>query len=389
MTPKKIPIPGYFLSSLLGRVPLTAEKARSFLPLDRPGSGFSPKQGITYGQYFDLIKAAISRENFDRLAQAAGLQLKKDLAGRDLEKILIFSEKHGSLYHPAKIEVRTPLGKAFFVMNVALSATGNRILGSEFETLHALGRTFPYPFLPGVYFLEQVPFPPEVGEGEAGMFLADWFEGYHEFHLSRDPSDSRLKPVLWNGEDPPLFLTGEEARRVYYQTARILTRYYNFSTYQQIFPWHHGAGDFVIRKEGPTLEVKLITARQYGAMADPSELPAEEALLFFYLNLSLRTRLDRLDGVGEVVWAGEGSLEGTLLGFLEALDIKSQEEAWPERLLPEFLRKLRSLSLDALEERLAALLESFSPEAPDVPVIRRHFSEHVKDLGRILREVRR
>ena len=322
-----------------------------------------------------------------RLAWASGLQLKKALAGQDLETILIFSEKHGNLYHPAKIEVRTPLGTALFVMNVALSATGNGILGSEFETLHYLGGTFPYPFLPRVYFLEQVPFPPEVGEGEAGMFLADWFEGYHEFHLSRDPSDGRVKPVLWNGEDPPPFLTGEEARQVYFQTARILTLYYNVLTYQQIFPRHHGAGDFVIRKGGPALEVKLITARQYGAIADPSDLPAEEALLFFYLNLSLRTRLDRLDGVGEMVWAGEDSLEGTLLGFLEALDIKSREEAWPERFLPEFLRKLRGLSLEALEERLAALLESSSPEAPDIPVIRRHFSEQVKDLGRILKEV--
>jgi hypothetical protein len=384
---KKTPILGYFDSSLLGRVPLDPEKARSLLPLDRPGSGLSQKQGITYGQYFDCIKAALSREDFMRLAWASGLQLKKALAGQDLETILIFSEKHGNLYHPAKIEVRTPLGTALFVMNVALSAAGNGILGSEFETLHYLGGTFPYPFLPRVYFLEQVPFPPEVGEGEAGMFLADWFEGYHEFHLSRDPSDGRVKPVLWNGEDPPPFLTGEEARQVYFQTARILTLYYNVLTYQQIFPWHHGAGDFVIRKGGPALEVKLITARQYGAMADPSDLPAEEALLFFYLNLSLRTRLDRLDGVGEVVWAGEDSLEGSLLGFLEALDIKSREEAWPERFLPEFLRKLRGLSLEALEERLSALLESSSPEAPDLPVIRRHFSEQVKDLGRILKEV--
>jgi hypothetical protein len=91
--------------------------------------------------------------------------------------------------------------------------------------------------------------------------------------------------------------------------------------------------------------------------------------------------------VGEVVWAGEDSLEGTLLGFLEALNIKSREEAWPGGFLAEFLRKLRGLSLEALEERLAALLESSSPEAPDIPVIRRHFSEQVKDLGRILKEV--
>ena len=50
-----------------------------------------------------------------------------------------------------------------------------------------------------------------------------------------------------------------------------------------------------------------MAARQYGPLIGPEDLPREEALFFFLLNLTLRIRLDRLDGVGEIAYVQAGS----------------------------------------------------------------------------------
>lgn len=146
-------------------------------------------------------------------------------------------------------------------------------------------------------------------------FLADWFEGFHEFHLSLDPVDGIIKLILWNGSPSPFYLSKQQARSVYFEISNILTLFYNPRTYDQIFPWHHGAGDFVVKLDGGRIEVRLVTVRQYGPLADPEAMSVEEALVFFFLNLSLRMRLDRLDGVGEIAWAGEECLNSTWEGL--------------------------------------------------------------------------
>ena len=86
--------------------------------------------------------------------------------------------------------------------------------------------------------------------------------------------------------------------------AAILTGYFDTRSFAQIYPWHPAAGDFIARIAGDGVAVRLVAARQYGPLVGPPDLPPEEALLFFFLNLTLRLRVDRLDGVGEVAWAG-------------------------------------------------------------------------------------
>ena len=78
-----------------------------------------------------------------------------------------------------------------------------------------------------------------------------------------------------------------------------------------------------------------MAARQYGPLIGPEDLPWEEALFFFLLNLTLRIRLDRLDGVGEIAWADEGCLSSAFDGFFLALEEKVERgeftEDFPER----------------------------------------------------------
>ena len=81
------------------------------------------------------------------------------------------------------------------------------------------------------------------------MFLGDWFDGFHEFHLTQQADSDELAMVVWDGATARCLLSEKQAMDLYRKTAMILTACYDPITLCQIFPWHHAAGDFVVRVE--------------------------------------------------------------------------------------------------------------------------------------------
>ena len=72
-----------------------------------------------------------------------------------VDEVVICAEKHGSDYHPARIEVLCGGKRATFVMNVAVTARGKARLGHEFDVLQKLNGKYGYPFLPRPYLRGQ------------------------------------------------------------------------------------------------------------------------------------------------------------------------------------------------------------------------------------------
>jgi hypothetical protein len=265
-------------------------------------------------------------------------------------------------------------------MNVAVTARGKAWVCREFEVLQYLNSKYDFPFLPRAYF-----------QGEAflssmPMFLGDWFQGYHEFHLSIDKEDGSQKLVFWDTDKGHCYLSRPRVRQVYSQAAKILTLYYDIKTFEQIFPWHHAAGDFVVKTHEKSMDVKLVTARQYAAMLEPAEgVSVHEALLFFLLNLTLRMRLDRLDGVGAVAWADDESMDATLEGFVEGLWTKERQGVIEIGFVDGFVQHVRSLAKEDLSFRFHALIDACDQAAPDIPVIRDHLERHILKFYSALR----
>ena len=117
--------------------------------------------------------------------------------------------------------------------------------------------------------------------------------------------------------------------------------------------------------------------RQYGALLenpDKDDITLLEAMLFFLVNLSIRTRLDRLDGVGEVVWSGLAAVEGTVQGFMDGLSAKVPR--WDLR----FKEFFASVSLLELREICEAVVDSYHPLAPELPVVRDHLAVHAAEV---------
>ena len=174
--------------------------------------------------------------------------------------------------------------------------------------------------------------PAEPGTGihaiTISFVLGQWFSDFHEWHLSYDRANKARKISLWNTETGNRFLSDSEARELIRQAATILTLYYDCQTFQQIAAWHHAAGDFVARHRGDGLDVRLITVRGYEPLPgfSPGEgTSIEMPLVVFFLNLTMRMRLDRLDGVGDLAWLQEFAVIETVRGFLEALAIHEKK----------------------------------------------------------------
>ena len=378
----------YLVPSPRGHVPLDEITSNVPLRLTRGGtpSAFGPP--VTLGQYFRAIKDVISRDTYGPLVDATARQLGEDISLTDIQQILIYGEKHGSDYHPARIEVAVNDASAAFVMNVAVTARGKDRLCREFDVLQHLNSKYSYRFLPQTYFRGETLYRSGPGENNMLMFLADWFKGYHEFHLSIDQNDHSQKLVVWDTDKGHQHLSPSQAGQAYRLAAKMLTLHYDIKTFEQIFPWHHAAGDFIVRAQEDFLDVKLVTARQYAPMVERSEgVSVQEGLLFFLLNLSIRMRLDRLDGVGAVAWADDECLDATLEGFVEGLRIKEAQGMIEGGFVDGFIQHLRFLSKSDLSARFHALADACDQGAPDMPVIRGHLDGHVSKFRLTLRNL--
>ena len=206
----------------------------------------------------------------------------------------------------------------------------------EYDLLQRLNNKFEYSYTPKVYGTGEIYLDDDL---KVSLFLGQWFEGYHEFHISSEPANSSKKLLIWDPDCGGFFLSKNQTGKLYRQASMILTLYYDIESFNQIFPWHHAAGDFVIRIREDEIDLKLVTVRQYAPLFDHNDAIEEkekslqviiEAILVFFLNLSIRMRLDRSDGVGNIVWSDDCAVKETVNGFYQALDSKPQVPLIPE-----------------------------------------------------------
>jgi hypothetical protein len=340
---------------------------------------------LTYGRYLRMVKQFISRDSYKLLLEAVSNRVGKTVTLRDVDEIIIRSEKHGAMYHVAKIELYLKETVIRFAVNVTFSPHGKDCMNQEFAVLKQLHKKFPS-FLPTVYFMGEEKYEAEKGGKEsAPMFLGEWFTGYHEFHLTVDPIDSKQKVIIWDYDHGYKFASDRQGREIYKQAANILTLYYDIDTFRQIFPWHHSAGDFIVRADPDDgqIDVKLITVRGYDPMiAFSTDEPHNKlaALTHFLSALSIRMRLDRLDGIGEIVWADDIYVDGVIEGFFYGLKLKENAGEYDSGKVEEYILILQSLTRDDWNDILAESLDIYSENDPDLTMILQHLNQHSDKL---------
>jgi hypothetical protein len=368
------------------------------IPLSRHPSDrtFEPDSDIfiNHGDYYTAARNFLQKDRYAIITQTVSQYLYRNITADEIEEIRIFLDKHGEFYHPAKVEAVLQAVKIPFVLNVAVTDVGKQYAQREYRLLKRLNTQYPDSFIPKVYALDSV--FTKMDQVETRMFLGEWFEGFNEFHMSLDPSDGKCKIIVWDHEHGNFFLTPHQTMELYRQAAKILTYYYNVETFEQIFSWHHAAGDFVLTCQKDDIELKLVTVRQYRSMFEntivsesikPDSELILEALLVFFLNMAIKMRIDRLDGVGDIVWSDDSALKGILKGFFEALALKPEISVFEEPLNDGFRQHLLSCSHADFFDLNHAIVHTYPLKAPEVPVIRQHLEKHVEGLYNSIRQL--
>jgi hypothetical protein len=396
----RMPRFSYFLSDIKNPVQEENPIWQAPIPLSRTHSAgtFVSKKDmlIHHGDCFLAARDFLEEDRYAIITQAVSKHLHRQIPFNEIDEVRVILDKHGAFYHPAKIEAVLKDVQISFVLNIAVTEIGRQCAQREYLILEMLNADASYSFIPDVY--AQGIITTKVDRVETRMFLAEWFEEFHEFHLSRDSSDGTVKIVVWDNDRGNFFLTKNQTVHLYRKAAKILTYYYNIETFEQIFSWHHAAGDFVLKCRKEDVEVKLVTVRQYRSMfkknihLDHKTPDAElilEALMVFFINMAIKMRIDRLDGVGEMVWSDKIALIGILKGFFEGLALKPPVDVFEAPLALDdcFRQHLLACSAADFSDMNHAIVRGYAPQASEVPVIRQHLARHIEDLYNASRQL--
>jgi hypothetical protein len=359
----------------------------SALPEARQRDAGGDAPGMTYGAYLEALREALEKDGAALVREAVRTRL-GDAAENSLEEIAVTPVKHGAFYHPARVDVKTGAGVCRFAANVAIAEPGLSCLAHETGVLRALEAFRPGPYAPKARGAALAEAAREDGTRQpVAVLLTDWFSGFHEFHLSgKTGAEEGLGVRIWDKGHTGRFLDPREEAELYWSMAFVLGYYYDLGTSGQVLAWHNAAGDFVVRAARGRVEARLVTARHYGPLAGGGD-DAEEALFLGLMatlaNGTLRLRLDRLDGVGELALAEARAVWPAVLGFFAGLARAFSETASGEPLNP-FLKHLKEQTEEDWGECLEALLEACPDGSPDLPALRAGAPGHCRELGRAL-----
>jgi hypothetical protein len=380
----KFPPVNLLRSSFDGPAPFTPGLLKSRVPLERPtGSDDTELSPITYEAYTAALKRFVIRQQ-DYLSQIVAA----NACNEKVEKIDLIVEKHGPDYHPAHIVINKDV---HLVLNVAFTERSQTLLKNEFDHFRYIRRKISTDSIPEMYLLDSETLEkPNGNTSRMLIMMGDWLEGFHEFHLSNEAKGRSLRLLLWDMDHGYTFLSESQSEVIWRKAAYILTNFYDAKTFEEIFPWHHASGDFVASPVNEELDLKLITIRQYGPRLEFHEHSPENqvtAMALFLVNLSIQMRLDRLDGVGEIVWAPDCSVEPTLKGFIDALRRKVEDGKCDERLMNGFSKNLKQLCPSELTKIFQAVVESYDSEAPDIPIINSNLAHHIFSVYKAIQRV--
>jgi hypothetical protein len=103
---------------------------------------------VSYADYFQAARSFLESDSYKIITRAVIQQLGRDAKPQDIEEIRIHLEKHGQFYHPARIETILFEKQLSFVLNVAISESGRRLIKREYHLLNRLNAVQSFHYFP-------------------------------------------------------------------------------------------------------------------------------------------------------------------------------------------------------------------------------------------------
>jgi hypothetical protein len=346
---------------------------------------------FTLLDYFSSIERFVLQDEGQFLLHALRHQMKRDVSLDDIRRMVIRSEKHGAFHHVCRIELFLATDSVPLAVYTAVTEKGRDSLAREFNTLARLSQAFSLPYLPKVHVMREWFHSPGRQDTKLLFILAEWLDGYHEWHFHRGEGQDAYALCIWDIQRGYRLASPSERFEIFRQAAKILTLYYDVASSCQIHPWSHAAGDFVVKRSDEGLDVKLSSARGYGPILkfDGSEkFKLLIAFMYFLLDLSIGMRIDRCEGTGEVVWADKQDLAATIMGFLEGMALK--DDAQKDLLGPagDPAPFLKGFAPEELMKLCRHLKEAYTHmDSETLATISRNLEPHCVQLCEVIKEV--
>jgi hypothetical protein len=214
-------------------------------------------------------------------------------------------------------------------------------------------------------------------------------DGFHEFHLSAVADNDQARVIVWDDDHCNRELTTFQVRELLRQAALVLAYAYNPLTLEAILDWHHAAGDFVVNLAGVDLGVRLISVRRYAPMAElgqPDVAALLDALLVYLVDISLRLRADRSDGIGHAVCHPTQVVSAICLGFFQGLQAGASQRGLPEDFV-QIVRRFCALHDEkALMPIVEAILMKYAPDDDARPLLQASSRAHAATMVQALAE---
>jgi hypothetical protein len=358
--------------------------AKSFFP--------NTCEAFTVGEYFLAARNFLITDNSDMLYRA--VTSLSDKCGR-IQAIDISLEKHGAFYHPLKITIATQsCSPLYLVLNGAVKEPGLTLVKTECRLLANMASRVIPSFIPRAFGAGEI----TVNGKKAAFFLGEWFAGFCEFHVTRTSNGNQV--AVWQDDGTHMVIPWQTAAGIYEKIAYILTAYYDIHTGNEIYPWHHAAGDFVAAAGAlQTWDVRLITIRGTAPVKNAAgDISAPGAhllscLLFYFLNLTLRMRLDRMDGTGPMVFLPQSILDATIKGVLTALDHRAngflgagtEDPPVPKDICPVFVDFVNGFSQAQLKDIMANLVDAWPSDAAERELVHENLFFHCAGICQVLK----
>jgi hypothetical protein len=334
----------------------------------------------TCGEYFQAARDFLLQDDMTLLRRAADQALARSVAVRDVEGVGVYLVKHGALYHPARIEVSVAGHTVALVLNVAISARGRQALPVEFEAVSRLTHELSRPCWPQLY---------GHGHGKSAdgrswpMLLGAWLEGFYEFHLAESAAPGELTVVVWDTDRGHWNLSPHQQDLLIGKAAEILTYAYHPLTFEAILHWHHAAGDFVVRQHADGIDVRLITVRDYAPLVitDTADVEAVlDAIVAFVVGMSLRLRLDRLDGVGRLACYPRSVVSAIWTGFREGLRAAAAERGLPHDFADAVVQFFKLQGVRRLTPIAQSIIERYPADSETRRLLQKICGRHLEAL---------
>jgi len=371
----------YLFSSQQGDV-VASEEMLSRPFIIRP---FERHPFINLKDYFDAIKNFIIQAGIEKITDVCIADPILKNKQSEIDEVKIRYEKYGTLYHIASVEIASEEKKGRFAVSTAIWPYARQVMDREFYVMEMLNRKKAPSYLPQVYRKAMVTIERDGLSEVFTLMLSQWFEDYKEWHFNID-ENGKVSIILWGRKDHGEHYTEISIHEVIKKATYILTYYYDFESTNHIIPWHHSAGDFVLKIDRDSVDVRLVAARDYRPalfLPEKERLDPLKGLLFFLFGTTIKMRLDRQGGIGAIIIAGSNIIEAVMEGFLNGMADKEARGEIKGISTKEILSHLKSMNEKEINAYLYEFLDNYRIYDPEEALF---FEPHIRDHSKAVLE---